>query len=55
MRPISYETYKTFAKLYKIKLSKVVDGIRIKKPMSELQKEIYTYEKYNKIKNGLYF
>jgi len=55
MRVISYDTYKQFAKQYKIRLSKVVNGKRIKKPMSELQHEIYNYEKNNNINKGLYF
>ena len=49
--PISYMTYKQFAKKYKIKLSKN----KIKKSLKQLSDEIYDFEKMNKITDGLYF
>ena len=49
--PISYKTYKLFAKKYKIKLSK--NGV--KKPIHLLRSEIEHYELINNIKNGLYY
>jgi len=55
MRIISYKTYKQFAKKYKIKLTKVIDGKRIKKSFYDFQQEIYKFEDENNIKNGLYF
>lgn len=55
-RVISYETYKQFAKKYKIRLTKNVNDKRVLKTMKQLQKEIYTHEKNDpKIKKGLYF
>ena len=48
--PISYKTYKLFAKKYKIKLSK--NGI--KKPIDLLRSEIQHHEEINNIKNGLF-
>jgi hypothetical protein len=51
-RPISYLTYKMFAKRYKIKLSR--NGK--KKTITQLAKEIYNHELTNEnIINGLYF
>jgi len=51
-RPVSYLTYKMFAKRYKIKLSRY--GKR--KNMGELAEEIYNHELKNEhITNGLYF
>lgn len=47
---VSYETYKMFAKLYKIPLSK--GGKR--KPIKQLQVEIREYETKHKPENGLY-
>ena len=56
MRAIGYETYKQFMKLYKLKLSVVVDGKRRKKTMKEMSKEIYNYENNNDdLLIGLYF
>lgn len=50
--PVSYKTYKMFAKRYKIKLSK--NGKL--KTMKQLAKEIYDYEKnHDNIDDGLYF
>ena len=55
-RVISYETYKQFAKKYKIRLTKNVNDKRVLKTMKQLQKEIYNHEKNTtKIKKGLYF
>ncbi len=55
MRPISYTTYKAYAKKYKIKLSYINSlGKRQKKSMAELAQEIYDFENENKI-TGLYF
>ena len=48
--PISYKTYKLFAKKYKIKLSKY----GIKKPIELLKLEIERHEIINNIKNGLF-
>jgi hypothetical protein len=43
-------------KLYKLKLSHVVDGKRIKKTMKEMSMEIYNHElNDDNIKTGLYF
>jgi hypothetical protein len=49
--PVSYETYKMFAKKYKIKLSKN----KIKKPIHILANEIKQFEMKNLITDGLYF
>ena len=40
----SYQTYKDFAKKYKIKLSMVVNGKRKMKTIQQLSKEIRQYE-----------
>jgi hypothetical protein len=50
-KAISYQTYSTYAKKYKIKLTS--EGK--KKSMKLLSDEIFAYEKSHKIKNGLYF
>ena len=60
MRPISYSTYKEYAKKYKINLTNksLVDGVYkySKKSMKQLQQEIYDFEKQNEnIRDGLYF
>lgn len=56
---VSRETYKMFAKRYKIALSYRVPNPNYrqykKKTLAQLKKEIYQYEKQNNIKNGLYF
>lgn len=55
MRPISYTTYKAYAKKYKIKLTYVNSlGKRQRKSMAELAQEIYDFENENNLK-GLYF
>ena len=55
-RVISYETYKQYAKKYKIRLTKNINNKRVRKTMKQLQKEIYNYETNNpKIKKGLYY
>jgi hypothetical protein len=51
LSPVSMETYKMFAKKYKIKLSKN----KIKKPINILANEIKQFEMKNYITNGLYF
>jgi len=48
MRAIAYDTYKQFAKMYNIKLSKVIKGKRKLKKMNELASEIYAFESKNK-------
>ena len=51
-RPIAYQTYKDFAKKYKIRLTKD----KKKKPMKVLADEIFDYERNNNIElPGLYF
>ena len=52
---VSNETYKKFAKLYKISQSELVDGKRRKKNILLLRSQIKEYEKKNKVKDGLYF
>ena len=52
---VSNETYKKFAKLYKISQSELVDGKRRKKNILLLRSQIKEYEKNNKVKDGLYF
>jgi hypothetical protein len=47
--------YKMFAKRYKIPLSKVVGGIRVKKDIKQLKREIKSYEKKHRPKDGLFF
>jgi hypothetical protein len=52
-KAIGYATYKTYAKRYKIPITKMVKGKRVKKTMTELAKAIYKHEE--KIgKPGLY-
>ena len=46
-RPISYLTYKQYAKIYNIKLSSIIDNKRKLKNMKQLSKEIYQYETDN--------
>ena len=50
MTVVSYETYKQYAKLYHIKLSR----LGVKKHISQLRGEIKAFEKEHKIKGGLY-
>jgi len=52
---VAYETYKQFAKKYKISLSEVVDGKRRKKNTLLLSNQIKEFEKKNKVKDGLYY
>ena len=52
---VSYQTYKDFAKAYKIPLSRVTDGKRKLRPISELKEDIRAFEKKHKIKGGLYY
>ena len=56
-RPISYETYKAFAKKYGIRLTKTIKGKRKLKTIKELSKNIQHYEKNNDCvnKKGLYY
>ena len=55
-RVISYETYKQYAKKYKIRLTKNINGERVRKTIKQLQKEIYDHETNSpKIKKGLYY
>ena len=46
-RPISYLTYKQFAKEYRIKLSSIINGKRKLKTMKQLANEIYKFETDN--------
>jgi hypothetical protein len=48
---VSYQTYKTFAKKYKIKLS--VGGL--KKTIKTLAREIKQFELTKNVKDGLYY
>jgi hypothetical protein len=48
---VSYQTYKTFAKKYKIKLS--IGGV--KKTIKTLAHEIEQFELNKNVKNGLYY
>eukprot|EP01038_Epipyxis_sp_PR26KG_P016662 gene16662-22782_t len=50
-KSINFQTYSTYAKKYKIKLTSQGK----KKSMKLLSDEIFDYEKSHKIKNGLYF
>ena len=50
MRPISYSTYKQYAKQYKIKLSEFKNNKRKLKNIQQLSHEIYKYESDN-VKN----
>ena len=55
---VGYNTYKTFAKIYKIPLTTMKNNKRVKKSIRQLQKEIYDFEEANKHfiqNNGLYF
>ena len=56
---VSGETYKMFAKRYKIALSYRIANPNYmryeKKTLAQLKNEIYQYEKQNNIVNGLYF
>ncbi len=57
---VSSETYKMFAKRYKIALSYGIANPNYnmryeKKTLAQLKNEIYQYEKQNNIVNGLYF
>jgi hypothetical protein len=52
---IAFKTFKMFAKRYKIPLSKMVDGARVKKDIKQLKREIKAYEKKHKPVNGLFF
>ena len=51
---VSYDTYKKFAKRYRIRLTKDVNGRRSKKNIKELSKDIKRYEQSHGVKKGLY-
>jgi hypothetical protein len=55
-RAISLQTYKMFAKRYKIRLSYMKNNKRINKTMRELAVEIYDFEMKNidDLESGLY-
>jgi hypothetical protein len=53
-RLLAYETVKQFARRYKIRLTKSVDGKRTSKTQRQLSTEIFNYEKRNDIQGGLY-
>ena len=52
---VSHESYRMFARRYKIKLTKLVRGVRKYRTSKELKKDIYAYEKKNRPKNGMYW
>lgn len=52
---VSYMTYKTYATRYGIKLTRKVFGVRRRKSMRDLSREIKNYEKNHKVRNGLYY
>ena len=55
MQAVSNQTYIFFAKKHKISLSEVIGGKRRQKSISELKDQIKTFEKINKVKDGLYY
>ena len=55
MQAVSNQTYIFFAKKHKIPLSKVIDGNREKKTIPQLKGEIKSFEKKNKVTDGLYY
>ena len=56
MRAISRNTYKTFMKKYKLKLSIKIDGKYKPKSSKQMSKEIYEYESnYDVPLPGLYY
>jgi len=54
MLPISYTTYKQFAKLYHIPLTHVREGARKRKSIKELRKQIKSHEHTHDVRGGLY-
>jgi hypothetical protein len=56
MKPtaVAYQTYKDFAKKYRIRLTYVCAGKRIPKTFALFKKQIKEYETKNNIRNGLY-
>ena len=54
-RVIAYETYKSYAKKYGIKITKKVNNKRVYKSMRQLSRDIYNYESKHPVKNGLYY
>ena len=51
---VSYQTYRQYAKNYKINITYVIDGKRKRKSIKMLQKEIRDYETTHKVRSGLY-
>jgi hypothetical protein len=52
---IAYETYKDFARKYRIRLTYTSDGKRTPKTFAMFKKQIEEYEKKNNVRGGLYF
>ena len=53
---VSPLSYRMFAKKYKIRLTKVIKGVRKYRTSKELKKDIFAYEKKNRpVLNGMYF
>ena len=49
----NFITYKNLAKQYNIKLSCVINGKRMQKNLTQLQKAVHNYEEKNNIKTSL--
>jgi hypothetical protein len=52
---VAHESYRNFARKYKIRLTKIIDNKRVRRKTSELKKDIYKYEKKYKPLGGMYF
>lgn len=52
--PVSYETYKMFAKRYKIRVTHTINGVRRPKPIKLLRAQIKKHEQTHRVRNGLY-
>jgi hypothetical protein len=52
---VSHQSYRMFARKYKIKLTKRINNKQVRRTPAELKKDIYNYEKKYKPANGMYF
>ena len=52
---VSNATYFAFCKKYGIKKTEVINGKRKRKDILQLRNEIKTYEKTNRVTDGLYY